>query len=72
MSFQVYAHGGQAVPLGRVGHVSEVVDTMLYLASPSAGFITGQILTIDGGYSQTLYEPPLWWQRDFTMDMVTS
>jgi len=48
----------RAVPFGRVGEMDELVKTVLYLASPSAGFITGQVLAIDGAYSQTLYEPP--------------
>ena len=44
---------------GRVGELHELVKTVLYLASPSAGFITGQVLAIDGAYTQTLYEPPV-------------
>jgi 3-oxoacyl-[acyl-carrier protein] reductase len=36
-------------PLGRLGTVDEVVDAVLYLASPSAAFVTGQTLIIDGG-----------------------
>jgi 3-oxoacyl-[acyl-carrier protein] reductase len=36
-------------PLGRLGTVDEVVDAVLYLASPSAAFVTGQTLIMDGG-----------------------
>lgn len=36
-------------PLGRIGTVEEVADTVIFLASPEAGFITGQTLVVDGG-----------------------
>lgn len=38
-------------PLGRLGTAEEVVDAVLFLASPAAAFITGQSLVIDGGIS---------------------
>lgn len=38
-------------PLGRIASPSEVVDTALFLASDGSSFMTGQILTIDGGRS---------------------
>ena len=38
-----------AVPLGRWGQPAEVADAVAFLVSPHAGFITGEILTIDGG-----------------------
>ena len=37
------------VPARRLGQTSEIADGVLYLASRSAGYITGQVLTIDGG-----------------------
>ncbi|PXX58434.1 3-oxoacyl-[acyl-carrier protein] reductase [Nocardia tenerifensis] len=39
------------VPLGRVATLDEVCGCMLFLLSPAAGYITGQILRIDGGQS---------------------
>ena len=37
------------VPVKRLGEATEVADAVLYLASDSAAYLTGQILTIDGG-----------------------
>lgn len=38
-------------PLGRIGEPSEAAQAALYLASEASSFITGQILTVDGGRS---------------------
>jgi NAD(P)-dependent dehydrogenase (short-subunit alcohol dehydrogenase family) len=37
------------IPAGRFGNMQEVVDPVLFLCSPRASFITGQVLYIDGG-----------------------
>jgi 3-oxoacyl-[acyl-carrier protein] reductase len=37
------------IPLGRVGQPDDVADTVLFLLSDSARYITGQSLTVDGG-----------------------
>jgi 3-oxoacyl-[acyl-carrier protein] reductase len=39
------------VPLGRVGELDELADTVAFLASPLAGYITGINLHVDGGFS---------------------
>ena len=39
----------QMVPLKRWGKPSEVADAVAFLAAPQSGFITGEILTVDGG-----------------------
>lgn len=39
----------QMVPIGRVGTVDEAAATVLWLASPEAGFAVGHDLVIDGG-----------------------
>ncbi|WP_170388049.1 SDR family NAD(P)-dependent oxidoreductase [Ruegeria atlantica] len=42
-------------PLARIASPTELTETAQFLASDAAGFITGQILTIDGG--RTLLDP---------------
>jgi NAD(P)-dependent dehydrogenase (short-subunit alcohol dehydrogenase family) len=37
------------VPAGRLGLPDDVVGAVLFLLSPRAAFITGQVLYIDGG-----------------------
>jgi 3-oxoacyl-[acyl-carrier protein] reductase len=39
----------ERVPLGRMGDPREVAAAVLFLASPDAGYITGQVLVVDGG-----------------------
>lgn len=38
-------------PLHRIGSAAEVSDAVQYLASDAASFVTGQIVTVDGGRS---------------------
>ncbi|MGA2145383.1 MAG: 3-oxoacyl-[acyl-carrier-protein] reductase [Bryobacteraceae bacterium] len=38
-----------AVPLGRMGTVKDVAEAVKFLASEEAGYITGQVLAVNGG-----------------------
>ncbi len=37
-------------PMGRFGKTEELIGAVVYLASDSASFVTGQILVVDGGF----------------------
>jgi 3-oxoacyl-[acyl-carrier protein] reductase len=39
------------VPLGRIGRPEEVAEAIAFLASDGAGYITGHVLRVDGGFS---------------------
>ena len=38
-----------SVPAGRIGNAEEVAAAVAFLAGQSAGYITGQVLCVDGG-----------------------
>ena len=42
-------------PLGRIASPGELAEATQFLASEGAGFVTGQIMTVDGG--RTLVDP---------------
>ena len=39
-----------SVPAGRLGERSEVAGLVRYLCSPEAGYVTGQVIAVDGGF----------------------
>lgn len=40
----------QEIPMQRIGKPEDVADVICFLASDAASYITGQILTVDGGF----------------------
>ena len=40
----------EQTPLGRLGTPEDIAAAVAFLAAPAAGFITGQVLTCDGGF----------------------
>ena len=42
-----------AIPLNRYGTEDELANAIWFLASPEASFITGQLLSVDGGFEAT-------------------
>jgi 3-oxoacyl-[acyl-carrier protein] reductase len=40
---------GEFIPMGRIGEPEEIADVILFLASRSARYMTGQVVTVDGG-----------------------
>jgi len=42
----------QGTPLRRIGDPEEIAATVLFLASPAGGYITGKIVEVDGGIEQ--------------------
>ena len=54
-AYTVY-HGPDAIqqPVGRVGDPMDIANAVLFLASPKAGFITGENICIDGGQTKLM------------------
>jgi NAD(P)-dependent dehydrogenase (short-subunit alcohol dehydrogenase family) len=41
----------ESVPLGRFGHVDDIANACLWLASPLASYVSGAVIPVDGGWS---------------------
>jgi NAD(P)-dependent dehydrogenase (short-subunit alcohol dehydrogenase family) len=40
----------QRTPLGRIGEPEDIASAVSWLASEASGWMTGQVVTLDGGY----------------------
>src|SRR5437879_12687387 len=40
----------KSVPMGRVGRPEEIADAVLWLSSDAASYVTGQSISVDGGF----------------------
>ncbi|GBD35421.1 3-oxoacyl-[acyl-carrier-protein] reductase FabG [bacterium HR36] len=47
---EVLADYEKQIPLGRFAETADVAQAVLFLASPAAGYITGHVLTVSGGW----------------------
>lgn len=46
------------IPMGRIGRPEEIADVAVFLASEDSSYITGQVIIVDGGGSETWYLYP--------------
>jgi NAD(P)-dependent dehydrogenase (short-subunit alcohol dehydrogenase family) len=40
----------RSVPMGRVGRPEEIANAVLWLCGDAASYVTGQFISVDGGY----------------------
>ena len=54
LSEETFARRVASTPLRRLGETGDIAEAALFLASPAASFVTGQVLTVDGGIATAL------------------
>jgi 3-oxoacyl-[acyl-carrier protein] reductase len=40
----------EALPIPRMGEPEDIAEAVVFLASPAANYVTGQVLCVDGGW----------------------
>ncbi len=45
----------ERTPMGRVGEPNEVASLVAFLCTPAAGYISGQVISVDGGFTRQGY-----------------
>jgi NAD(P)-dependent dehydrogenase (short-subunit alcohol dehydrogenase family) len=52
---------GRTIPLGRVGVPDDIVGGVVYLCSPASGYVTGQTIVMDGGWTSGVFTDDQGW-----------
>jgi NAD(P)-dependent dehydrogenase (short-subunit alcohol dehydrogenase family) len=51
MQNPAFAENLKKVPMGRIAEPEEIAGAVIYLASPAARMVTGQVICVDGGFT---------------------
>jgi NAD(P)-dependent dehydrogenase (short-subunit alcohol dehydrogenase family) len=54
---EVKVERGKAIPMGRMGEPEEMTGAAVFLASDDAGYVTGQMVAVDGGILAAMRSP---------------
>ena len=50
ISEEIMSELKEETPIGRIGTPEDIAETALFLASPQASFITGEVISVNGGF----------------------